>query len=154
MRRRGSARPSCPAAARVPSLELRELREIKSCATSSPLQVAVQMPDAASSAAAAADEDEARRRDAVAASSDAAAVDEDEERRRDAIDNDDDNEMLGAAMKAIASEKRRRAQRAEEIRPERGVKVSWRRSVRVYVTPTSARGYVDTWLVAADHFSS
>ena len=61
-------------------------------------------------------------------------------------------EQLGAAMKKIASEKRRRAQGAEEVRPKRGERVSWRRALRVYVTPSVARDHVDSWLVTRDHF--
>ena len=50
-------------------------------------------------------------------------------------------------MKAIASEKRRRDQRAGEMRPARGVRVSWRRPLRMFVTPSPHRKYVESWLV-------
>ena len=60
------------------------------------------------------------------------------------------NEQLGAAMKAIAMAKRRRDQHAGELRPSRGVKSSWRTPLRVYVTPSARRGYVDSWLVVRD----
>ena len=68
-------------------------------------------------------------------------------------DDDDElllNEQLGAAMKAIAMAKRRRDQHAGELRPSRGVKCSWRTPLRVYVTPSARRGYVDSWLVVRD----
>ena len=68
-------------------------------------------------------------------------------------DDDDElllNEQLGAAMKAIAMAKRRRDQHAGELRPSRGVKSSWRTPLRVYVTPSARRGYVDSWLVVRD----
>ena len=49
--------------------------------------------------------------------------------------------------KAIAAEKRRRSSRAGEMRPARGLRVSWRYSLRNYVTPSPSRKYVESWLV-------
>ena len=70
-----------------------------------------------------------------------------------AFDSDDElNDQLGAAMKAIAAEKRRRDQNAEEMRPQRGVRTSWRRSVLTYVKPRARRKYVESWIVATDHW--
>jgi hypothetical protein len=81
--------------------------------------------------------------------------DDEEASPSDDEESDDElrlNHLLGAALKNIASEKRRRDQRSEEIRPERGMRVSWRRALRTYVIPSSRRGYVDSWLVARDHW--
>ena len=81
-------------------------------------------------------------------------ADSDEERRVEQLDGEEDelNEQLGAAMKAIAAAKRRRDQGPKEIRPERGVRVAWRTTLRVYVTPSSSRDRTN-WIVAPDHFS-
>ena len=79
--------------------------------------------------------------------------DVDENEAHTDVNSDDElNEQLGEALKAIAAARRRRDQRSEELRPHRGVRVSWRRSLRVYVTPSPRKQLIDSWLVVSDHF--